>query len=350
MKKKSNRLHLQKICGYVFFCGIDILFLCIFRSYFFAEAAFLLVLFPVISFLCVRKIAQTLFLDIAVSEESICLTEDVLWEIRLTNRMPFPALDCRILLEISNIFTGTNETITLSMPVKAKGTSSFRLPVRLEDLGKFRIESKDVFLRDFLGLFSVQIPCKALGEICVLPKGEDGDREEADGYLSGLAETEESDKKGSDFSEVSDVREYLPGDRIRDIHWKLSAKQDSLMVKQRVSVAGSEMMVLLVCSADGNETKQVFTRGYQLVSAFLEMGIAARILCWKQEAFAFEEHLCHDGETLAKSYGSLYETPFRERLEPQQKQYMKNCYPFLGSYLLVSFENGQVGTVMQDNV
>lgn len=41
----------------------------------------------------------------------------------------------------------------------------------------------------------------------------------------GMNEAEESRKKGHDFSEVVDVREYQPGDKLQNIHWKLSAKK-----------------------------------------------------------------------------------------------------------------------------
>ena len=41
----------------------------------------------------------------------------------------------------------------------------------------------------------------------------------------------ESKKKGYDFSEVTGIREYIPGDKLQNIHWKLSAKKDILMVR-----------------------------------------------------------------------------------------------------------------------
>ena len=39
-------------------------------------------------------------------------------------------------------------------------------------------------------------------------------------------------KPGSDPSETFSIREYLPGDPIRQIHWKLSQKSDALMLRE----------------------------------------------------------------------------------------------------------------------
>lgn len=35
--------------------------------------------------------------------------------------------------------------------------------------------------------------------------------------------------------EVSEIREYRPGDRMHNIHWKLSAKRDEIMVYEFIS-------------------------------------------------------------------------------------------------------------------
>lgn len=39
-------------------------------------------------------------------------------------------------------------------------------------------------------------------------------------------------RKGTDASEMFDIRSYVPGDDIRSIHWKLSGKTDELIVRQ----------------------------------------------------------------------------------------------------------------------
>ena len=50
---------------------------------------------------------------------------------------------------------------------------------------------------------------------------------------------------GYDNSELFQVREYRPGDRIQNIHWKLTAKQEELMVKEHALPKACPVILLL---------------------------------------------------------------------------------------------------------
>ena len=50
---------------------------------------------------------------------------------------------------------------------------------------------------------------------------------------------------GYDYSEPYQIREYVPGDGLRQIHWKLSQKTDSLMVRELGLPVAEEVLLLL---------------------------------------------------------------------------------------------------------
>lgn len=83
---------------------------------------------------------------------------------------------------------------------------------------------------DLLRIFKFKRKLAAKCEIQVLPR-------RIDIYRSGES-TESSDsdrtlpRKGLDKTDFSSVREYKEGDLMQSVHWKLSAKQNELMVKQ----------------------------------------------------------------------------------------------------------------------
>ena len=59
------------------------------------------------------------------------------------------------------------------------------------------------------------------------------------------AEAEEysGEKKGDDPSEIYQVREYRDMDSLKDIHWKLSAKEETLMVKEKGFPLGCTVLI-----------------------------------------------------------------------------------------------------------
>lgn len=58
-------------------------------------------------------------------------------------------------------------------------------------------------------------------------------------------EWESLPQKGKDIGEIYDLREYQPGDSIRSIHWKMSAKLDELIAKENGDTLHTESFVLL---------------------------------------------------------------------------------------------------------
>lgn len=56
-------------------------------------------------------------------------------------------------------------------------------------------------------------------------------------------------RPGTDPSETFSIREYLPGDPIRQIHWKLSQKNDTTMLRELGLPVAEETLLLLDTSA-----------------------------------------------------------------------------------------------------
>ena len=51
-------------------------------------------------------------------------------------------------------------------------------------------------------------------------------------------------KKGYDATEVFELREYQPGDSIRTIHWKLSEKFDTVLVREPSDTSSYDILVM----------------------------------------------------------------------------------------------------------
>ena len=51
--------------------------------------------------------------------------------------------------------------------------------------------------------------------------------------FAGESEDYSKERGGDDPSEVFKIRDYQPGDKLRSIHWKLTAKTDEMMVREQ---------------------------------------------------------------------------------------------------------------------
>ena len=86
---------------------------------------------------------------------------------------------------------------------------------------------------DYLGIFCFPFKLPALGELVVLP--EEIPPEETPS-LTQLTARQYRAKPAGGFSEIHDLRDYRPGDSMRDIHWKVSARQTASLSESRLNL------------------------------------------------------------------------------------------------------------------
>lgn len=63
-------------------------------------------------------------------------------------------------------------------------------------------------------------------------------------YQTDEEESYAPDRKGYDLSEIYQLRDYVQGDPIRQIHWKLSGKLDTLIVRDPSLPVSRSLLVL----------------------------------------------------------------------------------------------------------
>ena len=99
--------------------------------------------------------------------------------------------------------------------------------------GRLRLTLEKARLYDCFGLIGIPLNCREKCHITVQPDGFETDITLMD-ELGGAAESEQYSqyRAGSDLTETFQLREYVPGDSPRQIHWKLSGKLDRLIVRE----------------------------------------------------------------------------------------------------------------------
>lgn len=114
------------------------------------------------------------------------------------------------------------------------GTMRAECCVTICDCGTYSFCLDRIQIYDVTGLFCMTKRCRARAQAIVLPEPEAVPVVLGDGVRNffGDADTYDDLKPGYDAGETFDVRPFQNGDRLQEIHWKLSAKSDSLIVKE----------------------------------------------------------------------------------------------------------------------
>lgn len=333
--KKRVRISLLHLLAFLLVYIIYILLFLAFRSYFFLIMVVLFTVLVPLSFCVAWRLTDFVTGMIVSQNETVRQGEETEVVFSIENRSWLCALRGTWLLTIGNSFYQTFDSQKLLLSVPPHGKKSCQMTVTLTNLGRIVFACNDFFITDFLGIFAIHKECIIENRLFVLPQPDDSSQEEIPDVCSGVAELSESRRKGSDYSEVSDIRTYRQGDRPRDIHWKLSARQPELMVKERVSLSGSEYVLLLEFSDDWQQAEKLLAVSYHKIKGLLDRHMAVRLLVWNHHQFTFESYSCTCIKELETAFCEIFQTDLLSHSSDMLQQYMKNCYPQLESYLCV---------------
>ena len=170
----------------------------------------------------------------------------------------------------------TSKTVrTLSL--SPKETIELDFSAQFEHIGKYEVGLTKIIVSDFLGLFSKTILFEHTHSVLVTPK-----LHEIGGIdFSSDAETESAKAAKSVIADSMDyayVRDYVPGDPLKTIHWKLSSRNPQghyyTRLFERYTLPGVSI-VLDFCAPDSASAKQVDEAIYpQLFDAIVESGLS----------------------------------------------------------------------------
>ena len=204
--------------------------------------------------------------------ERCTVGETALLHLVNTQRSVFPALPCIVRLSCADRMGGTTQT----QEYRFAAWDARDLVLTTAHCGTYIYSFSRGRMTDYLGLFSFPMHLPELGALRVWPNPE---KPEPLPNLSRFQARAYRPKHGGGFSEIHDLREYRPGDSLRDIHWKLSAKTDKLVVRE--AQEPDRRNVLLTLDLCGDRARNDRVLGILLwVSRWLLEHEAAHFVCW----------------------------------------------------------------------
>lgn len=201
------------------------------------------VLLPPVTWLCNLWIKKYLFIDLKI-EPNVSKGKNTTGIIRITNKSMLPMFRIFAKIQVKNRLT--KETDEMYLPVCILPNTRTETPFHMnaQYCGYIDITVDAVYMMDWIGFIPWKVPQDVKKHMAVLP-----DTFEPHVYVQLSAErTDDAEnwsdvKKGNDQSELFALREYVPGDNIKQIHWKLSAKKNQTIIKESSLPVEKSMML-----------------------------------------------------------------------------------------------------------
>jgi len=149
--------------------------------------------------------------------------EEAALKLITTSKNPYPV---RCIIARLHV-TGDGFSVFCRLRCPAGNDESREITIDTSQSGVTVFKLKRISTVSLLGLFSFPIKTERSGSVLILPASV-----KPVNTIALQHGTQLRPKPGGGFSEEHDMREYRQGDPVRSIHWKASAKFDSLIIRE----------------------------------------------------------------------------------------------------------------------
>ena len=194
-------------------------------------------------------------------------------------------------------FSDEIEKTEVTFPLHALTKQTAYFDINSSHVGTVKLYIGDIIFSDYFRLFNLKLKVRKEFEITFLPKINPLSIDLRPNTLLGVdSDVFSKTKKGDDPSEVFAIRDYVGGDKLNRIHWKLSSKTDNIMVKDySLPINNNIAIVAELASTKGenalDDIDAVIETVFSLSNSLCDAEIMHKI-CWydkKTEQFFSEE-------------------------------------------------------------
>lgn len=243
----------------------------------------IMVVFPMILllYICIARKYLAIVLEIADSE--VIRGDRLNFLIKITNKIILPATNIVITMEFK--YSNCEEPMLQEFVVNAREFDATRISgtMLLNYCGSLKVGVVKAYIYDPVRLFRLKIKCDGNASIIVMPHLAEPDLYTL--YTPPLSDMDtqyySNKTHGDDSSEIFDVREYREGDNISRVHWKLSAKEENLFVKEySLPISRSNVILLELFDVNTIEERKNLDGVYEMAYAI------GNFACMREKIFS----------------------------------------------------------------
>lgn len=200
-------------------------------------------------------------------------THNQLIRCKIINKSILPVTRCKVRFVARHRGSKKSKKYIQNIFCAGRGEEFMEFFLDCPDCEIINIKITGIYLYDFTGLFCLRKRAGQTNMVVVMPKLPPIEIIDKMAYVinedDGTIYSET--KPGDDPTEIFAIRDYVPGDNIRKIHWKLSSKSDKLMVKDySFPIKDNDTVIIDLFLPDKKQksnNNQLFDLFYGLVNA-----------------------------------------------------------------------------------
>lgn len=147
-------------------------------------------------------------------------------------------------------------------------------PLPTEHCGQLLFRPENARVYDYLGLFYLRVRRRSAANMVVRPQSIAMPQPPR---LEQYASNAWKPKPGGGFSEHHELREYRPGDNLNQIHWKLSAKTGTYIVREAMEPEKNRALLDVVLRGTPGQLDEKFGKLVYMSKHLLELGLPHEI-------------------------------------------------------------------------
>lgn len=218
-------------------------------------------------------------------------------DILFLNPLRFTGFAIDVTYRFGNLFTESMEERKERLWAAPKKGGRICCLLNSRYAGRIRVSVEEVRVYDLLHLFCLIYRMEKGSEVLVWPVfSDEEDTEELYECIEGFPQEEESRKRGAEYNPDYEIREYIAGDELKSIHWKLSAKQGKMMVRERMAAGRERVNVLLPLGEDPEENDALMESLYGMCRLLLSKGYPIQLFWQGADHTLCSRYIVESGE------------------------------------------------------
>lgn len=275
--------------------------------------------------------------------------------IKVENKGFFPVFMCKVKTIMTNLLMDETDVATDRLSIGRKKSSNIDFAVSEDRCGCIEIGIDEIRVTDPLGLINVKpknLDVETSGNrIYYMPKAADTPIPGEDLASYDMESYKYSPhKSGGDPSEIFDIREYQMNDNMKAIHWKLTSKMDTPMVKEFGLPIENKLMVIVdkaKAEPDADEIEKDTDFVASLSLTLLNQSINHTIGWYNYLENEFEAYAVDDETSLWTAIKALISCPFRADETSAAAHFIESdTHKDFSSYIYVTSDGTEMERLM----